>query len=174
MRVLLVAITIILLGGSVFGADYYVDAINGNDNNSGTSLSQPWRSILKICYATFAPGDNIYFKRGCIWRNQLSIPNMGAQGTPITFSAYGSGDKPVICAADLSTGWEAHSTNIWKLSNRSPKQIFFNGVRGSKHCVLPEAYELIIDRDQDDQFQFDVISGQTTDDVLRNLGYRTT
>ena len=136
MRVLLVIITIILLGGSVFGADYYIDAINGNDNNSGTSQSQAWRSILKVCYATFVPGDNIYFKRGCIWRNQLSIPNMGAQGAPITFGAYGSGDKPIICAADLATGWEIHSTNIWKLSNRSPKQIFFNGVRGTKQNSL--------------------------------------
>lgn len=53
-------------------------------------------------------------------------------------------------------------------------QEMLGGVRGSKHCVLPEAYELIVDRDQDGQFQFDVITGQTAGDVLRNLGYKST
>jgi hypothetical protein len=37
--------------------------------------------------------------------------------------------------------------------------------------VLPEAYELVIDRDEDGRFQFQIIHGQTPEDVLRNLGY---
>jgi hypothetical protein len=45
------------------------------------------------------------------------------------------------------------------------------GVRGSKHCVLPEAYELVVDR-VDDAYQFQILHGQTPDDVLRNLGYQ--
>lgn len=50
-------------------------------------------------------------------------------------------------------------------------QEMLGGVRGSKHCVLPEANELIVDRDSDGRYQFQVISGQSSDDVLRNLGY---
>jgi arginine decarboxylase len=50
-------------------------------------------------------------------------------------------------------------------------QEMLGGVRGSKHCVLPEAYELLIDRGPDQQYQFEVLSGQTPEDVLRNLGY---
>lgn len=50
-------------------------------------------------------------------------------------------------------------------------QEMLGGVRGSKHCVLPEANELIIDQDAEGRFTFQVISGQTPDDVLRNLGY---
>jgi hypothetical protein len=45
------------------------------------------------------------------------------------------------------------------------------GVKGSKHCVLPEAYELIVDRGEDGRFQFQVLPGQTADNVLHNLGY---
>jgi hypothetical protein len=45
------------------------------------------------------------------------------------------------------------------------------GVRGSKHCVLPEANELLIDRDHDGSYRFQVLPGQTIADVLRNLGY---
>lgn len=49
-------------------------------------------------------------------------------------------------------------------------QEMLGGVRGSKHCVLPEAVELIVDR-QGDEYLFEVIPGQTNEDVLRNLGY---
>lgn len=49
-------------------------------------------------------------------------------------------------------------------------QEMLGGVRGSKHCVLPEAAELIVDRD-DAGHTFELIPGQTTDEVLRNLGY---
>lgn len=52
-------------------------------------------------------------------------------------------------------------------------QEMLGGVRGSKHCVLPEAYELLIDRENADApYQFEIIHGQTADDVLRNLGYK--
>lgn len=50
-------------------------------------------------------------------------------------------------------------------------QEMLGGAGGSKHCVVPEANELIIDRDQHGRFVFEVISGQNADDVLRNLGY---
>ncbi|MAT99420.1 MAG: arginine decarboxylase [Anaerolineaceae bacterium] len=50
-------------------------------------------------------------------------------------------------------------------------QEMLGGVKGSKHCVLPEAYELVIDRDEDGRFQFQTIHGQTPEDVLNNLGY---
>lgn len=51
-------------------------------------------------------------------------------------------------------------------------QEMLGGVRGTKHCALPEATELVIDRDEGGQYQFLLLPGQTTDDVLKNLGYR--
>jgi len=51
-------------------------------------------------------------------------------------------------------------------------QEMLGGVRGSKHCVLPEAYELLVERAADGQYAFEVLPGQTPQDVLRNLGYR--
>jgi arginine decarboxylase len=50
-------------------------------------------------------------------------------------------------------------------------QEMLGGVKGSKHCVLPEANELVIDRAADGRFQFEVLAGQKSADVLRNLGY---
>jgi arginine decarboxylase len=53
-------------------------------------------------------------------------------------------------------------------------QEMLGGVRGSKHCVLPEANELIVERAKDGGYEFVVIPGQDAGDVLRNLGYTTT
>jgi arginine decarboxylase len=50
-------------------------------------------------------------------------------------------------------------------------QEMLGGVRGSKHCVLPEANELLVDRDGDGGYRFEIVRGQTFEDVLRNLGY---
>lgn len=50
-------------------------------------------------------------------------------------------------------------------------QEMLGGVRGSKHCVLPEANELIVDRDGNGRYQFQILPGQAPGDVLRNLGY---
>ena len=50
-------------------------------------------------------------------------------------------------------------------------QEMLGGVRGSKHCVLPEATEILIDRDHDGAFACDILPGHTTEDVLHNLGY---
>ena len=53
-------------------------------------------------------------------------------------------------------------------------QEMLGGVRGSKHCVLPEATELLIDRDDDGGFVCDIVPGHTSEDVLHNLGYGRT
>jgi len=50
-------------------------------------------------------------------------------------------------------------------------QEMLGGVKGSKHCVLPEAFELIIDRQEKEPYNFELIKGQTSEDSLRNLGY---
>ena len=51
-------------------------------------------------------------------------------------------------------------------------QEMLGGVKGSKHCVLPEAYELLVDREAGEPYQFQTIRGQTPADVLGNLGYQ--
>jgi arginine decarboxylase len=50
-------------------------------------------------------------------------------------------------------------------------QEMLGGAGGSKHCVVPEAMELIIDQDENGRYQFTIISGQKAADVLSNLGY---
>ena len=51
-------------------------------------------------------------------------------------------------------------------------QEMLGGVGGSKHCVIPEADELIIDRSVDGKYLFQIIPGQDPGDVIGNLGYK--
>jgi hypothetical protein len=61
---LLLSIAIAAVGPiSAHAYTYYVDAVSGNDNNAGTSMSSAWKTVSKVNSRTFGPGDSILFKR---------------------------------------------------------------------------------------------------------------
>ena len=92
---------IIMITSQTFaGSIYYVDSTNGKDLNYGLSPETAWQNINKVNDWSFFPGDSILFKRGEIWREQLNVSSSGIVGEPITFGAYGKGDKPIINGAD--------------------------------------------------------------------------
>lgn len=79
-----------------FASTYYVDATGGNDSNNGITVNTPWKTISRINIRNFIAGDNILFKKGETWHEQLNISSSGTSSKPITYSAYGTGDKPII------------------------------------------------------------------------------
>jgi len=96
-RILLIAAFVVTcLSTAGFAATYYVDAVKGNDSNSGNTTSSPWKTISKVNKSSFQPGDSILFAAGSTWQEQLNPPSNGAVGKPITFGAYGTGNKPTI------------------------------------------------------------------------------
>ncbi len=102
----------VFLPFKALAATYYVDSANGNDSYTITQAqnqSTPWKTIDKVNKSTFQPGDNILFKRGQVWREQLTVPSSGTSGNPITFGAYGSGANPKIYRTDTFTAWWEHS-----------------------------------------------------------------
>lgn len=107
---------------SAQAATYYVKN-GGNDALSGADDANAWATIAKVMTSA-GSGDTIYFKRGSIWREQLTIPASG-----ITLDAYGTGDKPIISGADVISGsWSVHSGNIYKISlDATVYQIFDDG-----------------------------------------------
>lgn len=82
-----------------YAATYYVDAQNGSDSNSGTSPDNAWRTIQKINNSILLPGDIVLLKRGCVWQESLQIYHPGDIDNPISFGAYGAGEKPVFDGA---------------------------------------------------------------------------
>ena len=80
---------------NVFATTYYISQ-NGNDSAGGTAPETPWKTIAKINASSFQPGDEILFKRGDVWAEQLNISSSGKNDSPILFGAYGEGNKPTI------------------------------------------------------------------------------
>ncbi|AHW62266.1 hypothetical protein FH5T_18580 [Draconibacterium orientale] len=103
---------------------YYVSA-SGDDANTGTSESQPWKTLAKVSSTSFSPGDQILFKRGDEWSGTITVTSSGSAGSPIVYGAYGSGEKPKIYGSEAITGWTKHSGNIYKATfNSSINQLF--------------------------------------------------
>ena len=96
------------LAAKAQAATYYVDncVVTGNDSNNGTGPATPWLTINKVNTSSFVVGDSISFRKGCTWREQLTVPSSGSAGNPITFGSYGaSGANPIINGSDVLLAW---------------------------------------------------------------------
>ena len=49
------------------GVTYYVSASAGDDNNSGTSEEEAWKSLSKLNDLKLESGDSVLLKRGDKW-----------------------------------------------------------------------------------------------------------
>ena len=96
----------------ISGTAYYVSN-KGNDNNDGKTPATAWATLDKVNTAELKPGDGVFFERGGLWRGGINAKK------GVTYSAYGSGDKPRIFASiDGKTHgeWKQTSTpNVWVL-----------------------------------------------------------
>lgn len=116
---------------------YYVDSAAGNDSNSGTSTTSPWRTIAKVNATNFAAGDHILFKKGDTWRELLSLSSSGEAGNPIVIDAYGSGSSPIFSGSNLlpQADWTLCSgcqSGVWRASvSTQPNIVTFNGLGGN-------------------------------------------
>jgi parallel beta-helix repeat protein len=81
---------------SAAGETYYVDCVSGINTNSGTSPSSAWKTLSKVSSTTFSAGQSVLLKRGCTWNESLTINSSGTSTSPITFGAYGTGERPII------------------------------------------------------------------------------
>lgn len=98
------------------------------ETDSGSDLV--YKTIADINVCSFNPGDQILFKRGDTWREQLTVTSSGSSENPITFGAYGSGMNPIIDGSDLITGWSAVAINLYKTTCAlTPNQVFEDGTR---------------------------------------------
>ncbi len=94
---------------SATGSNYYVNSASGNDGNSGTSSSSPWKTLAPVNGRSFGAGDVINLARGSSWTGgggntaTLTINGSGASGSPITLQPYGSGAAPLL--RNPSTGY---------------------------------------------------------------------
>ncbi|MCL5030775.1 MAG: hypothetical protein M1480_17330 [Bacteroidetes bacterium] len=97
--IIIIQIQFVIPSNEIFATTYYIDATNGNDNNSGLSPSSAWQSINKVNNFSFASGDVIAFNRGQTFTGYTLTPPPTPSGTNncyLTFTSYGTGNFPVI------------------------------------------------------------------------------
>ena len=103
-------------GETYTGTAYYVSN-QGDDGNDGLSPETAWATLARVNQASLAYGDAVFFERGGVWRNTTVETKEG-----VTYSAYGEGAKPRICASPENGGdstlwslwWEGENgENIW-------------------------------------------------------------
>ena len=120
------------------GPNYYVDDVNGNDSNGGTSEATAWRSLDKASGFTLSPGERLLFKRGGVWAGTLKIEESGAGGVPVVIASYGGGPLPVIhgagdCIALFGSGvviMQMQAQECWS-GVRIPAGASFNRLEGN-------------------------------------------
>ena len=139
---------------------YYV-ANNGNDANTGTSSSKPWRTIGKVntALAHLGPGDQVLLRRGDVFRDDFiqcantrtvkagmtvsSAPPScsGSKSAPLTIGAYGtSTTPPLIDGADtLALTWTLVSGSTWKakITGTMPSKLYVDSTKVETKQLLP-------------------------------------
>lgn len=116
------------------GRTYYVDSVDGRDENSGTTAATAWRSLAKVNTKTFQPGDRILFKSGASFTGQLWPKGSGTEKSPIMIEKYGGDAEPVINAeAEVEDAVLLKNQEYWEINNL---EITNSGSRpGSKRGV---------------------------------------
>lgn len=85
-------------GKTYTGTAYYVSN-QGDDGNDGLSPETAWATLDRVNQAPLEYGDAVFFERGGVWRNTTVETKEG-----VTYSAYGEGAKPRICASPGNGG----------------------------------------------------------------------
>lgn len=77
-------------------ATYYVDSVNGNDNNDGKSKDAAFKTLAKVSSKYYQAGDKLLFKKGCKFSGSLTVRGHGEKDAEIYIGTYGEGDAPII------------------------------------------------------------------------------
>ncbi len=76
-------------------ATYYF-ANKGDDNNSGNSPGQAWKSLDRMRDIPLSSGDKICFKCGDIFEGSCILNTSGTSESPVMITSYGEGSRPVL------------------------------------------------------------------------------
>jgi len=99
------------------GETYYINSIDGNDSNNGTSQATAWKTIAKVNLLSFSPGDSILFNADNIFSGELDIKNSGSPGKPVTISSYGNGRATINAGNGNGIHWVNSSFAVVKNLN---------------------------------------------------------
>lgn len=126
-RLLLCAVALILHPASALSVDYFVDASNCSNGNTGLEGSPLCKIQAAVNLA--GPGDTVYVLDGD-YREEILIKNKaGTADRQFRLYAY-TGHRPVVYGSNLVSGWTPHQGTIWKVGNWTvnSQQVFVDDV----------------------------------------------
>ena len=96
---------------------YYVDGEAGDDMAAGTSPAKAWRTFARVNDTTFASGDGILLKAGCVWSGEQLWPKgSGSEAAPITVGRYGQGPRPLLNGnGKVADVVRLHNQEYWEI-----------------------------------------------------------
>jgi len=101
---------------------YHVDPAAGDDANDGLAPSRPFKTYA---WREFTGGDTVLFRCGSVILDVLHTRN-GTEQAPITYGAYGEGDKPAfmgsVPAGDPGQ-WVKERPSLWRYTGTFPSEV---------------------------------------------------
>lgn len=101
---LIFILVMLLVCSSAFATSYYIDSVDGNDGNAGTSpgVGNAWKTINKFLrYASLANNDIGYIVQASHSEPSMLLPN---QGKNVTLESYSAGHVAVSFASSDNFG----------------------------------------------------------------------
>ncbi|MDO6429379.1 hypothetical protein Q4E93_02185 [Flavitalea sp. BT771] len=95
--------------------NYYISSSGGNNSDSGTSASHPWKTIVYLNTHTLHSGDSVFLKSGDVFTETLNLNYSGTPTGHIVYSTYGGTARAMISGFyTLTGGTQITGTNIYK------------------------------------------------------------
>lgn len=111
---------------------WFVDAVRGDDSNSGADETHAWRTLAHVSSAALGPGDTVRFRRGQVFRGTLALGenqyahSNGSENGLLVVSTWGEGAKPIFLASerlDQPADWVDEGGDVWRSARTFPHDV---------------------------------------------------
>lgn len=96
---------------------YYFDSVNGDDNNSGTEINSPIKTLAGLKNLDVKPGTHFLFKCDGEYEVATSLTSNGTKENPIVISSYGEGEKPLLYTNEKTEVFRLFDCSYITISN---------------------------------------------------------
>jgi len=117
------------------GKTYYIDPVAGDDAADGMAPSRAWKTYAS---REFRGGDTVLFKRGSVCRGVLHTCD-GTDQAPVTYGAYGEGDKPEFLGSVPANGpehWVQERPSVWRYTGTFPSEVCNVVLNNGESCGI--------------------------------------
>ena len=119
---------------------YYIDSINGNDENSGTSADEAVKSIAGLKNLEVGPGTHFYFRSGGEYECAVTLTCQGTKENPVVITSYGEGDRPLLYTNANTEVFRLFDCSYVTVSNLHIKAPHGDGLVQESHLFPPTAH----------------------------------